>query len=94
MAGTARLERILPALSVRVQKDFGAFREIALSEPVIVQHYGAASVVIVSVSEYERLRSLDRRVLPLDEKRDQDIEDMAQAEVPEQCRYTSSELPD
>src|SRR3546814_20773625 len=45
------------ASSAEVQKNFGAFREIALSEPVIVQHYGAASVVIVSASEYERLRS-------------------------------------
>lgn len=82
------------ASSAEVQKNFGAFREIALSEPVIVQHYGAASVVIVSVSEYERLRSLDRQVLSLDEMSDQDLADMAAAEIPEQYRHTSDQLPD
>lgn len=82
------------ASSAEVQKNFGAFREIALSEPVIVQHYGAASVVIVSVSEYERLRSLDRQVLSLDELSDQDLNDMAEAEIPEQFHYTTGQLPD
>jgi len=82
------------ASSAEVQKNFGVFREIALSEPVIVQHYGAASVVIVSASEYERLRSLDREVLSLDELRDQDLDEMAEAEIPEQYRYTTAQLPD
>lgn len=82
------------ASSAEVQKNFGAFCEIALCEPVIVQHCGAASVVIVSVSEYERLRSLDRRVLSLDEMGDQDLDGMAESAIPEEYRYTSHQLPD
>ncbi|MBF0335816.1 MAG: type II toxin-antitoxin system Phd/YefM family antitoxin [Alphaproteobacteria bacterium] len=82
------------ASSAEVQKNFGAFREIALQEAVIVQHYGSPSVVIVSAEEYNRLRSFDRQVLALDDLTDQDLDDIAKAEIPGAYRYTSDQVPE
>ena len=81
------------ASSAEVQKNFGAFREIAQAEPVIVQHYGTPSVVIVSAREYERLRALDREVLRLDALSDQDLDDIAGTEIPAPYRYTTDQIP-
>lgn len=43
-------------------KEFGVYRNIAQREPVIVTNHGREDVVILSNAEYERLKSLDRRV--------------------------------
>lgn len=80
--------------SADVQKNFGAYRELAQGEPVVVQHYGAPSVVVLSISEYDRLRSLDRQILSLDDLSDSDLDDIAQAEIPPEYRYTSEQLPE
>ena len=42
--------------SAEAQKSFGRYREQALEEPVVVTQYGKPSVVILSASEYERLK--------------------------------------
>ena len=80
--------------SAEAQKNFGRYREQALAEPVVVTQYGKPSVVILSASEYERLKVLDRRVMLLDEMSDSEIEEMAEAEIPHEHRYRTSEIPD
>lgn len=80
--------------SADVQKNFGRFKDAARSEPVIVTQYGKPTVVILSATEYERLKELDRRVLRLDEMSDADIEEMLQAEIPAEHRYNLSDIPD
>jgi prevent-host-death family protein len=77
-----------------VQKNFGAYREAALAEPVVVTAYGKPSVVIVAAAEYERLKELDRRVLRLDEMDDGQIEEMLAAEIPPSLRYSLDDIPD
>jgi prevent-host-death family protein len=42
-------------------KHFGEVRERALTEPVGIERHGRVNVVVLSASEYERLRALDRR---------------------------------
>lgn len=42
-------------------KNFGEIREQALSEPVGIERRGKVSVVVISASEYERLKGLDTR---------------------------------
>lgn len=42
-------------------KHFGEVRERALSEPVGIERHGRVNVVVLSASEYERLKALDRR---------------------------------
>ena len=80
--------------SAEAQKNFGHYREEALSEPVVVTQYGKPSVVIISAREYERLKELDRRVMLLDEMSENDILEMAESEIPPEYRYTSSQIPD
>ena len=80
--------------SAEVQKNFGRFKEAASREPVVVTQYGKAAVVILAASEYERLKELDRRVLLLDEMPERDIEEMLQAEIPPEHRYSLSDIPD
>jgi prevent-host-death family protein len=78
--------------SAEAQKNFGRYREQALEEPVVVTQYGKPSVVIISATEYERLKELDRRVMLLDQMSDIDIEQMAEAEIPPQYRYSISDI--
>jgi prevent-host-death family protein len=80
--------------SAEAQKNFGRYREQALSEPVVVTQYGKPSVVIISATEYERLRELDRRVMRLDEMSDAEIEEMAVSEIPPEYRYSISQIRD
>ena len=79
--------------SAEAQKNFGRYREQALGEPVVVTQYGKPSVVIVSAAEYERLKELDRRVMLLDEMSDAEIEEMAEAEIPREHRYSIGDIP-
>ena len=79
--------------SAEAQKNFGRYREQALEEPVVVTQYGKPSVVIISATEYERLKELDRRVMLLDEMPDTDIEEMAESEIPHAHRYSISKIP-
>jgi len=80
--------------SAEAQKNFGRYREQALEEAVVVTQYGKPSVVIISAAEYERLKELDRRVMLLDEMSDTDIEQMAEAEIPPEYRYSISDIPE
>jgi len=80
--------------SAEAQKNFGRYREEALQEPVIITQYGKASVVIISAAEYARLKELDRRVMLLDEMSPDEIDEMADAEIPPQHRYSISDIGD
>ena len=80
--------------SAEAQKNFGRYREQALEEPVVVTQYGKPSVVIISAAEYERLKELDRRVMLLDEMSDAEIEQMVEAEIPPEYRYSISDIPE
>ena len=80
--------------SAEAQKNFGRYRERALREPVVVTQYGKPSVVIISAAEYGRLRELDRRVMRLDEMSSDEIEEMADSEIPNRSRYSISDIRD
>jgi len=47
--------------SAEFQKQFGLYTEKAQREPVTVTRHGRDSVVLLSVADYERLRSYDTR---------------------------------
>jgi prevent-host-death family protein len=80
--------------SAEVQKNFGRFKDTARTEPVVVTQYGKPAVVILDAAEYARLKELDRRVLRLDDMSDSEIEEMLQAEIPPQHRYSLADIPD
>lgn len=80
--------------SAEAQKNFGRYREQALAEPVVVTQYGKPSVVIIAAAEYERLKELERRIVRLDDMTDEEIEEMAAAEIPAAYRYRMSGIPE
>jgi len=60
----------------------------------VVTQYGKPSAVIISAAESERLKELDHRVMLLDKMSDTDIEQMAEAEIPPEYRYSISDIPE
>jgi prevent-host-death family protein len=75
-----------------VQKMFGRYHDRALAKPVTVTKYGRPSVVILSATEYERLKKLDREALAVTELSERDIAAIKAARIPKRHRYRSSDL--
>ncbi len=69
------------ASAAMVAKNFGRFREAALSEPLTVQNHGRDSVVMLSAKEYHRLKKLDRRVLAIQELSEREIHAIAESKM-------------
>jgi prevent-host-death family protein len=80
--------------AAEVQKNFGQFREVALTEGVVVTAHGKPTVAIISYTEYQRLKHLDRRVMRLADMADAQLQEMVDAEIPEDLRYSLSDIPD
>jgi prevent-host-death family protein len=66
-----------------VAKNFGKFREAALSEPVTIQNHGRDTVVMVSAKEYHRLKKLDRKVLAIQELSERDLRAISESRMDE-----------
>jgi prevent-host-death family protein len=47
--------------AAQLQKQFGAYSEQAQREPVTITRHGRDSLVLLSASDYERLKSFDTR---------------------------------
>ncbi len=73
-------------------KNFGAMADHALSEPVRITKHGRDRLVMVSAAEYDRLKRRDRRVVSIEELTDEELELIAQAEVPAEFAYLDAEL--
>lgn len=70
------------------QRELGRLRSVAHREPVIVTSHGRDDVVLLSLEEYHRLRSLDRRVMHVSELTDEEITALGAVEMPmEAGRY-------
>src|SRR5215469_10914628 len=80
--------------SAEVQKNFGRFKDMARTEPVVVTQYGKPAVVILDATEYSRLKELDRRVMRLDDMSDAEIDEMLRSEIPPENRYSLADIPD
>ncbi len=80
--------------AAEAEKNFGHYRDQALAEPVVVRQKGKPSVVMLSEAEYQRLKKLDRRVRLLDEMSDAELDEMANSEIPEEHRYSVSNVQD
>ena len=84
-------------MSIRVkaaelQKNFGKFQDLALAEPVTVTKYGRDSVVILSATEYRKLRQRYREALAVESLSEAEIEAIAQAEMSPEHSALDEEL--
>ena len=82
------------ASSGDVSKAFGRFSRQALQEPVTITHHGVASLVLLSHSEYVRLKSRDREVLTLSDFTDEDRAAIAASHAPNEAKAFNVEMND
>lgn len=68
--------------AAEIAKNFGAFADKALVEPVTITKYGREHLVLLSASEYERLKRRDRQVHRVGELPPDIAEAIARAEPP------------
>lgn len=71
-----------------IQKNFGAFHDQALTEPVRVTKYGRETVVIISAKEFHALKQAQRRSLSAGDLSAEELDAIARAEIPAAARYT------
>lgn len=75
-------------------KRWDTFADRALSEPVTITKNGRDRLVMLSVEEYERLKSRDRWVVRVEDVTDEDAELIAGAEVPAEHDHLDTLLDD
>lgn len=75
------------ASASEVQKNFGAFHDRALAEPVRVTKYGRETVYIVSAETYHALKQAQRVALASAELNDAEMALIEGAEIPAGQRY-------
>lgn len=71
-----------------VQKNFGAYHDHALTEPVKVTKYGRETVYIVSAQTFHALKQAQREAIAATDLNDHEIALIEAAEIPEKHRYT------
>ncbi len=77
-----------------LQRQIGEIQDMALQEPVSVTRNGREKYVFLSSEEYHRLKRRDREVLGVEELSEDDIRDIAAAQVPDEYAYLNDLLDD
>jgi len=75
-----------------VQKNFGAFHDQALTQPVRVTRYGRETVVILSAKEFHALKQAQRQSLSVADLTEEELAEIARAEVPPAARYSIEDI--
>ena len=87
-------EPLLAVSAKEVSSKFGYYTDEAMLHPVGIQRHGVTRVVMLSLKEYERLLSRDRRVLHVKDLDDNDLEAIRNAKPSEQSRKLDEILED
>jgi prevent-host-death family protein len=75
-----------------LQRNIGDIQELALKEPVTITRNGREKYILLSTEEYHRLKRRDRQVLGIQELSEEDVRDIAAANVPEEYAYLNELL--
>jgi len=75
-------------------KHYSTLADRALVEPVTITKHGRDRLVVVSATEYERLKRRDRQVFQSADLPDRVLELIAQAEVLAELAHLDDELKD
>ena len=73
-------------------KNYGALADQALSEPLTITKNGRDRLVVMSASEYVRLKQRDRRVVRVENITDEELALIKAAEVPAEYAHLDAEL--
>lgn len=74
-----------------VQKNFGAYHDRAMSEPVRVTKYGRETVFIVSAKTFHDLKQAQREAIAAVDLTDDELAMIEAAEIPAEHRYTADD---
>jgi PHD/YefM family antitoxin component YafN of YafNO toxin-antitoxin module len=78
--------------SVEVSKAFGRISRQALVAPLTITHHGHDSLVLMSATEYQRLKSRDRQVYSLDDVPDEIANSVRTARAPAEAATFDHEV--
>ena len=78
----------ITAASSEIQKNFGAYHDRALSEPVRVTKYGRETVYIVSARTFHALKQGRRDAIAAADLSESEAALIASAEIPPEHRYS------
>jgi antitoxin StbD len=73
--------------AIDVQKNFGAYHDLALAEPVRVTKYGRETVHIVSAKTFHAMKQAQREAIASTDLSDAELALIEAAEIPEEYRY-------
>ncbi|WP_193385001.1 type II toxin-antitoxin system prevent-host-death family antitoxin [Rhodospirillum rubrum] len=76
------------ASSSEVQKDFGAYHDKALNEPVRVTKHGQETVYIVSAKTFHEMKQAQRDAIASGDLSESELALIEAAEVPPPHRYS------
>ena len=82
----------ITAPASEVQKNFGAYHDRALVEPVRVTKYGRETVYIVSAKTFHALKQGQRQSLAAADLTDADMALIEAAEIPAEHRYSLKDI--
>lgn len=83
---------MLKVPSAEFQRNIGHYQDVALTEPVAVTRRGRARTVMISVTEYERLKRRDREVLGPADFSAEDVAALEAARAPDTAKDFDDEL--
>jgi PHD/YefM family antitoxin component YafN of YafNO toxin-antitoxin module len=75
------------ATATDVQKDFGAYHDLALVEPVRVTKDGGETVYIVSANTFHSLKQAQHEAIASADLSDEELALIEAAEIPAEHRY-------
>ncbi len=70
-----------------LQRQIGKIQDLALKEPISITRNGREKYVFLSSEEYHRLKRRDREILGVEELSEEDIREIAAAQVPAEYAY-------
>ncbi len=76
------------ASASEVQRNFGAFHDSALTEPVRVTKYGRETVYILSAKIYHEMKQAQREAIAAADLTDEEMALIDAAEIPAEHRYS------
>lgn len=80
--------------SVEASKAFGRISRQALIAPLTITHHGHDSLVLMSATEYQRLKRRDRQVLTLADFTEEDRAAVAASRAPAEAAAFNDEIQD
>ena len=78
--------------SGELQKNFGAYRTIAMKEPVTVTNHGRDDLVILSFDEYRRLQMLESRAFHASEMTAEELSGLNDSAIPAAAAQFDAEI--